>query len=665
MENQNINFKEFDSFIQKCLDKYFYVEPWKKLYERTGKFHNDIISDKPTIPDLIIYNKYFNKSFCFYESNQNSYIRFPRMRFILRPKFKKEYNPISTYGKDNEILSFPKKEKPPINEDLNSFEIKEQKESILQLDKEDLIIERNEDNIKNKSDIDKEEEEDEEDPEWANDEVNDYFNKEEIKFKAIPKSIEDKVNVENKDINSKPNKRIKEEKNSDDKININIDNFFSEKKEITFEDIDKFNDTNKEKNNFMKNRNENNDIKNKINDNMKNQNINIINNIEKDELKKNSNEFFDAFDDKNKYKNLYLEDENSDDINIPEKESEKEFNNNRNINNINLNEFKIQQIKRFLEHNKNKITSNNNLNNIINTFNNATNFKNNQNFAGNQNHIYNINNNNILFNLNNINYYPYNNNPNINMNMNINNIPYNNLQNFNNHNNIYMARNNNSMNYSNNPNVNINSKESYVKNLNNMIHNYNTQNMIKNNLINNMRMNQNQIYNNLMPMNYNMNNMNNMNNIQRNALLYNSQIYNNYTPFYNNINNNLTGINSQSNLNQKYQNNINNENQNKFDNTEDLKNNQEKKEQEFEPLDFSENPYQILIKNLNQKKWLVIEKDKNDYILNFNTKELFDYLKGKNKEEFKDLSINDSDTDYFFPADEIYENLKKFYSYRA
>ena len=38
----------------------------------------------------------------------------------------------------------------------------------------------NEENIKNKSDIDKEEEEDEEDPEWANDEVNDYFNKEEI-----------------------------------------------------------------------------------------------------------------------------------------------------------------------------------------------------------------------------------------------------------------------------------------------------------------------------------------------------------------------------------------------------------------------------------------------------------------------------------------------------
>ena len=70
----------------------------------------------------------------------------------------------------------------------------------------------------------------------------------------------------------------------------------------------------------------------------------------------------------------------------------------------------------------------------------------------------------------------------------------------------------------------------------------------------------------------------------------------------------------------------------------------------------------ILLKNLNQKKWIVIEKDKNNYILNFNTQELYEYLKGKGKECFKDLSINDSDTDYFFPTDEIYENLKKFYS---
>ena len=56
------NFKESDLFIQSSLDKYFYVESWKKLYELTGKLHKDIISDKSIIPDLIIYNKTFNKS---------------------------------------------------------------------------------------------------------------------------------------------------------------------------------------------------------------------------------------------------------------------------------------------------------------------------------------------------------------------------------------------------------------------------------------------------------------------------------------------------------------------------------------------------------------------------------------------------------------------------
>ena len=106
MEQKYIRFKKFkdlDLFIQNTLDKYFYVNPWKKLYERTGKFHRDIISDKSTIPDLIIYNKTFNKCDCFLESNENSFIKFPRKRFILRPKYRREYNPSSTYGKGNEV----------------------------------------------------------------------------------------------------------------------------------------------------------------------------------------------------------------------------------------------------------------------------------------------------------------------------------------------------------------------------------------------------------------------------------------------------------------------------------------------------------------------------------------------------------------------------------
>ena len=102
------NFRELDVFIQNSLDKYFYIEPWKKLYEQTGKLHRDIISNKSTIPDLIIYNKTFNKSDCFIGSKEKSYIKFPRMRFILRPKYKKEYNPTCTYGKDNEVYFYNK-----------------------------------------------------------------------------------------------------------------------------------------------------------------------------------------------------------------------------------------------------------------------------------------------------------------------------------------------------------------------------------------------------------------------------------------------------------------------------------------------------------------------------------------------------------------------------
>ncbi len=102
------NFRELDVFIQNSLDKYFYIEPWKKLYERTGKLHRDIISNKSTIPDLIIYNKTFNKSDCFIGSKEKSYIKSPRMRFILIPKYKKEYNPTCIYGKDNDFIKSKK-----------------------------------------------------------------------------------------------------------------------------------------------------------------------------------------------------------------------------------------------------------------------------------------------------------------------------------------------------------------------------------------------------------------------------------------------------------------------------------------------------------------------------------------------------------------------------
>ena len=90
--------KKLDDFIQFSLNKYFYVDAWEKLYEVSGDNHYDIISDKSTIPDLIIYNKSFNKNKCFLHTNKNDkYNKFPRVQFLLRPKKFKNYDPSCTY----------------------------------------------------------------------------------------------------------------------------------------------------------------------------------------------------------------------------------------------------------------------------------------------------------------------------------------------------------------------------------------------------------------------------------------------------------------------------------------------------------------------------------------------------------------------------------------
>ena len=95
--------KKFDEFIQESLNKYFYVDAWNKLYSITGKDSYDIISNKSTIPDLVIYNKPFNKNDCFFNSNKKSkHKKFPRVQFILRPREIEFYNPSNTYAFKNE-----------------------------------------------------------------------------------------------------------------------------------------------------------------------------------------------------------------------------------------------------------------------------------------------------------------------------------------------------------------------------------------------------------------------------------------------------------------------------------------------------------------------------------------------------------------------------------
>lgn len=118
MSIKNVTLKKLDEFIQDSLNKFFFVEPWNELYDITKdvirEYNRDIISDKSSIPDLIHYNKTFNKNECFYKADVRHFTKFPRKKFILRPKFVKKYNPTCTFSESNEakekeIENYPKK----------------------------------------------------------------------------------------------------------------------------------------------------------------------------------------------------------------------------------------------------------------------------------------------------------------------------------------------------------------------------------------------------------------------------------------------------------------------------------------------------------------------------------------------------------------------------
>lgn len=86
------NFKFFDNFIQNCLDKFKFVNPRKEFYDVTGKDANLIISHKSTIPDLVIWNKTFNKNKCFIGANTSNKNDFPRFLFYIKIKKNKTKN---------------------------------------------------------------------------------------------------------------------------------------------------------------------------------------------------------------------------------------------------------------------------------------------------------------------------------------------------------------------------------------------------------------------------------------------------------------------------------------------------------------------------------------------------------------------------------------------
>ena len=308
-----IQSEQLDLFIQKSLDKFFFVEPWKKLYDRTGKLHKDIITDKSTIPDLVIYNKAFNKVDCYFDCKKKLLINYPRKRFQFKPKYKKEYNPSSTYGDENEISFYINKVpnvllKNELNKSLNK---NKEKNKYSEFTKEDKKGEDDDDN----------------EPEWANDNVEDYSNSK-IEFKAIPKSLEEKIRQDFEFSKDKiPNKNL-------DKItknNVNIDEFF---------------------NNYDNNLNvispikynKNNDIYDELKEFMskdsKNNNANYRNDIQNNLYDKNWKKnklHFNIFDNQNKLKNIFNNERfvNSTDENNPKNYNNYNFNLNR-INDIRL-----------------------------------------------------------------------------------------------------------------------------------------------------------------------------------------------------------------------------------------------------------------------------------------------------------------------------------------
>ena len=87
MSDLKEDYKEkLDKFIIKVLNSYCHVEkPWDELKKITGNFYDDVISKKSVCPDLVIYNKKFNKNECFIPF-VDKYNPFPRKTFYLRKK---------------------------------------------------------------------------------------------------------------------------------------------------------------------------------------------------------------------------------------------------------------------------------------------------------------------------------------------------------------------------------------------------------------------------------------------------------------------------------------------------------------------------------------------------------------------------------------------------
>ena len=69
--NTSIQKKNDENIQNLFLNNYKYYDENPQFKKITGKNYDLIISHKSTIPDLVIYNRVFNKNECFLEANRN------------------------------------------------------------------------------------------------------------------------------------------------------------------------------------------------------------------------------------------------------------------------------------------------------------------------------------------------------------------------------------------------------------------------------------------------------------------------------------------------------------------------------------------------------------------------------------------------------------------
>ena len=224
--------KRNDQNIQKWLNCYKYYEEKEEFKQNTGKDFDLIISHRPTIPDLVIFNKPFNKNNCFCEANPDENNLFPRKKLFI--KFdKKDKEQLKKYNlKMNKEYKFNSKKNNPNGMKIKENNNKKNKEIKENIEKEEKKKENKKENEENKVEEELEEEGEGEEDDGEDDEENEEKNDDEEEEKEIEKENDSKQDEKKEDLEGEEVKNFEEKKNNEnnnssnkkinDKINFSL-----------------------------------------------------------------------------------------------------------------------------------------------------------------------------------------------------------------------------------------------------------------------------------------------------------------------------------------------------------------------------------------------------------------------------------------------------------